>query len=108
MVSRQYSESLSSVDGAESSWLDVLPSKKLFSIFRERSSGDTAEGGNVMCMIRENLFVWSDHYSCSPQILTLNLKQLASFPMRDTYQVHKQYYIFDLLFNAYFSFLKGS
>ena len=73
----------SSSDVTEASWLDSLPSKRLFSHLREKGSSGIA-GGNVMCTIKENLFVWSREELA---LLTVNLKRLCATPTEDIFQV---------------------
>ena len=87
MATRQLSlESLSTVDGNGSSWLDLLPGRKLFSHLREQGSGSNANiSGNIMCTINENLFVWSREENA---LLTVNLKRLCAAPNDDNFQVY--------------------
>lgn len=78
-------ESLSTADGNESSWLDLLPGRKLFSHLREQGSGSNANiSGNIMCTVCENLFVWSREENA---LLTVNLKRLCAAPDDDNFQV---------------------
>lgn len=82
VAERQVAETSSSVDDNEVSWLDSLPTKSLFSFLREKGSCNT--GGNVMCTIKENLFVWSQEELA---LLTINLKRLCANPTEDIFQV---------------------
>lgn len=78
-------ESSSTADGNGNSWLDLLPRKKLFSHLRELGSSSTTNiSGNIMCMINENLFVWSCNEDA---LLTMNLKRLCAAPDDDIFQV---------------------
>ena len=63
-------------------WLDSLPRKSLFSHLREK--GSDAPVGNMMCTIKENLFVWSQEELA---VLTMNLKRLCASPSEDIFQV---------------------
>lgn len=83
MASRPSSVSSSDENGA--SWLDLLPKKKLFSHLREQGPGDGGEcRGNIMCTIKENLFVWSQSEHA---VLTMNLKRLCANEHEDIFQV---------------------
>ena len=78
-------EKLSFASENEPSWLDLLPSKRLFAHLREKGSTlDSGTNGNTMCMIKENLFVWSQEEKA---LLTVNLKRLRASPKEDTFQV---------------------
>ena len=78
-------EGLSTTNGTESSWLDLLPGRKLFSHLREQGSGSNANlSGNIMCTVCENLFVWSREENA---LLTVNLKRLCAAPDEDNFQV---------------------
>ena len=70
----------------EASWLDLLPARKLFSRLREKpgSSSSGSFSGNTMCVIKENLFIWSKEELA---LLTLNLKRLCASPTEDIFQV---------------------
>lgn len=68
---------------SEGSWLDSLPARRLFSHLREKGSSVEA-GGNMMCMIKENLFIWSQEELA---LLTVNLKRLCASPTEDIFQV---------------------
>jgi hypothetical protein len=72
----------SAAGGNEESWLDSLPRRSLFAHLRDK--GSRIAGGNVMCTIKENLFVWSQEELA---LLTMNLKRLCASPSEDIFQV---------------------
>lgn len=74
--------STESLNGNGAAWLDLLPTRKLF--FHLREHGGSSNGGNVVCVIRENLFVWCQ---AEKGLLTMNLKRLSANPNEDIFQV---------------------
>lgn len=76
--------SLASTDQNGISWLDLLPKRHLFQHLRDSGPGTGDYRGNVMCTIKENLFVWSENEHA---LLTLNLKRLCANPQEDIFQV---------------------
>lgn len=90
METRQLSiESSNTVDGCGSNWLDLLPSRKLFSHLREDGpAGTTSISGNIMCTVNENLFIWKQEKGA---VLTMNLKRICAAPEDDVFQVTRTF-----------------
>lgn len=82
MAAKLLPQTSSSADDNEVSWLDSLPTKMLFSHLKEK--GSDATGGNMVCTIKENLFIWSQEELA---LLTMNLKRICASPTEDIFQV---------------------